>query len=478
MKRGAMKPSGFSDRARPTGATGVSTEKTAPLSKTAPQSRPEKLVLRWIYPRTLVDTVLEGSVKLGRDPSKNQVVLDGASTSREHAIVAKSGCAAVVRELGGQNGVFCNAAQVEREAPLVAGSVLRLGGWLAVVMSTAGERVRFCELAPRLFGSETLSAVLELARQFATSELSLLIQGETGAGKELLAAHIHRASGREPFVPVNCGALVESLVEAELFGHERGAFTGAVGARQGLIRKAHGGTLFLDEIADLPVLSQAKLLRAIQEKRVTAVGSSSSIDVDFRVISATHADLSSRVTTGAFRQDLFARLQGAVLHLPSLRERREDILPLFVHFCLEQGMARMPALSVRFVEALSVYSWPMNVRQLKVAAERMVVLHAGRKAWRRRHLLEAHPEMAPEIAAAEAGAPRPDPRVLEPAEETSAPEAARLPRDKASVIRALELAAGNVTQASVRLNVSKQTMYRDMGHYHIDPEVFRPAKPK
>lgn len=436
------------------------------------------MVLRWLYPRASIDTVIEGSVKLGRDPSKNQVVLDGASTSREHATVVKSGCAAVVRESGAQNGVFCNGAQVKRETPLVAGSVLRLGGWLAVVMSKAGEQVGFCELAPGLFGSETLNDVLELARKFATSELSLLIQGETGAGKELLADHIHRASGRAPFVPVNCGALVESLVEAELFGHERGAFTGAFGARQGLIRKAHGGTLFLDEIADLPVLAQAKLLRAIQEKQVTAVGSSSSLDVDFRVISATHADLSSRVTQGVFRQDLFARLQGAVLQLPSLRARREDILPLFVHFCLDQGMARMPELSVRFVEALCVYSWPMNVRQLKVAAERMVALHAAREAWRRRHLLEAHPEMVPEIEAAEAGAPPPEPRVAEPAEATSAHEQTPLPRDKASVIRALELAAGNVTQASVRLKVSKQTMYRDMGLHQIDPEEFRPAKRK
>jgi len=211
--------------------------------------------------------------------------------------------------------------------------------------------------------------LLRRIEQVAHSMASILIQGESGTGKELVARHLHELSGREgPFVAVNCGAFSENLVEAELFGHESDAFTGAKRARPGWFEAANGGTLFLDEIGDLPLSMQVKLLRVLQEREVVRIGSRTAIPVDVRLITATNVDLDKAVASGHFRVDLFYRVNVASLQIPPLRERIGDIEPLVRHFAQiyseRQGVPR-PEFTPDAIAALNRYSWPGNIRELE-----------------------------------------------------------------------------------------------------------------
>jgi two-component system response regulator AtoC len=230
--------------------------------------------------------------------------------------------------------------------------------------------------------SEALKRVVDMAHRAAPTDLTVLIQGESGTGKEVLARAIHRLSARKdgPFVPVNCAAIPEGLLESELFGHERGAFTGAVRARPGRFELAKEGTLFLDEIGDMPMSMQAKILRILQEREFERVGGTRTITADVRVIAATHRDLEAAVAQGTFRQDLFYRLQGVGIVLPPLRERVDD-LPLLATHLLEraaQRLSRQPAvLSPEALRCLWTYPWPGNVRELQHVLEGAMVLSDG-----------------------------------------------------------------------------------------------------
>lgn len=227
--------------------------------------------------------------------------------------------------------------------------------------------------------SQRMHALLAEARLVAASDASILIRGDSGSGKELLACAIHRASGRAdaPFVAVNCGAIPEQLLESELFGHVKGAFTGAVGNRPGLFQAAHGGTLFLDEIGDMPLLLQVKLLRVLQERAVRPVGADLAVPIDVRIVSATHRDLDAALADGQFREDLYYRLNVVTLSLPPLSERREDIALLANHF-LQQlaGKYHKPlnGFAPDALEALMTASWPGNVRQLNNVVEQVCAL--------------------------------------------------------------------------------------------------------
>ncbi len=221
--------------------------------------------------------------------------------------------------------------------------------------------------------------VLDQAFRIAQRELSVLISGASGTGKELLANAIHKASNRsdKPFVAINCGALPENLLESELFGHAKGAFTGAVAAHPGLFREADGGTLFLDEIGDMPMTLQVKLLRALQERQIRPVGSSKHVDIDVRIISATHKDLHKEMEEGTFREDLYYRLNVVNLKLPSLKSRSEDI-PLLARSLLQQSAQRHGVNVSQFsddaMQQLVTSSWPGNVRQLVNVVEQCVAL--------------------------------------------------------------------------------------------------------
>ncbi len=227
-----------------------------------------------------------------------------------------------------------------------------------------------------------MEALLSEARLVAGSEAGVLIRGESGTGKELLARAIHRASARQagPFVAINCAAIPEQLLESELFGHVKGAFTGAQSAHKGLFQEAAGGSLFLDEIGDLPLGLQVKLLRVLQDLEVRPVGASQSVPVDVRILSATHRDLEAAIATGEFREDLYYRLNVVSLTIPPLRERREDI-PLLIHQFLALYAGRQPhrvnGFTPEAMQMLTAYDWPGNVRQLGNVVEQCCALCAA-----------------------------------------------------------------------------------------------------
>jgi two-component system, NtrC family, response regulator AtoC len=223
--------------------------------------------------------------------------------------------------------------------------------------------------------SEAMLELRESIRRIAATEATVLVTGDSGTGKELVARSLHQLSRRSanPFVPVDCAALPESLLESELFGHEKGAFTGALSSRLGLFELAHTGTLFLDEVAELPLPLQAKLLRVLEARQLRHIGGRQFISVDVRLIAATNRDLAKAMEAGTFREDLFYRLNVIPIHVPSLRERREDIPLLALHFLLKAssgGLAKPQGFSPEAMALLEQYSWPGNVRELKNAVER------------------------------------------------------------------------------------------------------------
>ena len=232
---------------------------------------------------------------------------------------------------------------------------------------------------PHLISAEgsPLREVEQACRRIAKSDASVLLTGETGTGKEVFARLVHLSSPRAagPFIAVNCAAIPESLLESELFGHARGAFTGASGPREGRLQLANGGTLLLDEVGELPLLMQAKLLRVLQERVIEPIGSSQGVESDFRLIAATNRDLLAEVEAGRFRADLYYRLLVCPLELPPLRNRTQDIPVLFRHFLDEVGEQR--AVEEPLLRRILSYRWPGNVRELQNLAERLAVCAAG-----------------------------------------------------------------------------------------------------
>jgi len=247
------------------------------------------------------------------------------------------------------------------------------------------EEVRLREESERLiFGSEVMKDIMSMVEKVAPQDSTVLITGETGTGKELLAKEIHRRSRRKnaPFAVVNCAAIPKDLVESELFGHEKGSFTSAYRTRKGKFEIANGGTIFLDEVGTLPLESQSKLLRVLQDRTVQRVGSDRIIPVDIRVISATNLDLEEACRKGNFRSDLYYRLNVIPIHIPPLRERREDIPPLMMYFLDKfnrETKRNIEGIDQEVVDLFVNYPWPGNVRELQNVIERMVVTASGRR---------------------------------------------------------------------------------------------------
>jgi two-component system response regulator PilR (NtrC family) len=269
------------------------------------------------------------------------------------------------------------------KAAVHKGELARRGRMLAqdneLLREQLSARGRFESMVAR---SGAMHRVFELVEKVAAARTTVLITGESGVGKELVARAVHARSPRvqAPFVPVNCGAIPEGLIESELFGHAKGAFTGAQGAKQGLFQAAQEGTLFLDEIGELPLSLQVKLLRAIQERSIRPVGESADVEVDVRLVAATNRDLAAEVQAGRFREDLYYRLNVVQIRVPPLRDRREDILPLADHFlrrfAAEHGRP-VPRLSADAKRRLDEYWFPGNVRELENLIERAVALSSG-----------------------------------------------------------------------------------------------------
>ena len=314
---------------------------------------------------------------LGRESAAGVLVIDHPTVSRRHARVERDRASGSwrVRDLGSHNGTAVDGVPIGTDdvATLADGGVLRLGDVLAVLESSP-EREPSDEpdLADELPGrSAAVRALRRAIVRAASDPAPVLVLGETGTGKERVARELHRLSRRAGrLIAVNCAALSPQLVESELFGHVRGAFTGATETQAGLFRAAHGGSLFLDEVGDLPVDLQAKLLRVIQEGEIFPVGSARSVQVDVRILSATHRDLAAAASTGTFRLDLYARLALWEIRVPPLRGRRADLLGWISHLhgrwrAQRAGGPSALAFEADAAEALLLYAWPDNLRGLE-----------------------------------------------------------------------------------------------------------------
>ncbi|MGH7306017.1 MAG: sigma-54-dependent transcriptional regulator [Candidatus Rokuibacteriota bacterium] len=316
--------------------------------------------------------------------------------------------------------------------------------------------------------SPAMAKVFELVRKAARSEANILVVGESGTGKELIARAVHANSPRatQAFVPVDCASLPEPLLESELFGHEKGAFTGAVKTKRGLLEVADRGTLFLDEIGELPLTLQAKLLRALQERQLRHVGGTAQIDVDVRVVSATNRDLREAVTKGQFREELYYRVNVIAIPLPPLRERAGDLKLLAHAFLKRYGGERVTGLDDAAFQALEAYAWPGNVRELQNVIERACALADGDRITRGDlpdYLLEGSSVRGPAAGASlEAVAPRGSDSPLKDAKKRwmDVLEAAYL-RDL------LERHAGNVSAAAKTAGIDRKTFHRLINKYQI-----------
>ncbi|HEX9578562.1 MAG TPA: sigma-54 dependent transcriptional regulator [Myxococcales bacterium] len=309
--------------------------------------------------------------------------------------------------------------------------------------------------------SEGMLQVYKTAARVAATDATVLVEGESGTGKELVARAIHSASGRSagPFIAVDCGAIAEGVLESELFGHARGSFTGATGARRGLFEEAAGGTLFLDEIGDIGGRIQGQLLRVLQEGEIRRVGESSPVKVDTRVVAATNKDLAEAVKSGKFREDLFYRLNVVSIRIPPLRERREDIPLLAEHFAARHAGARGATITTQAREALIEYHWPGNVRELENAVARALALNPGGTILPEdlpdavREAQRPGPKPAtPSSPPAMAGATVPDPLLADH------PTLDELTRRYAE--RVLREQGGNKTRAAELLGIDRKTLSR------------------
>jgi len=431
-----------------------------------------------------------GTLTIGRGES-NAVRVDDPLASRAHARlhVRVEDDGMYLEDMGSINGTRVKEQALARgqKVAVTAGETIQIGGTVLIVQHRTKraplrrpDTLRDEELAaaPAAVPDAAMLRIQQLAERAAAGTINVLIMGETGVGKELLAETVHRLSPRKrgPYVCLNCAALSETLLESELFGHERGAFTGAVAAKPGLMETAHGGTLFMDEVGELPMTTQAKLLRVLETREVARLGSVKPRKIDVRFLAATNRELDAEVKRGAFRPDLFFRLNGITLTIPPLRERVSEIRRLAETFvaqiCRELGRAE-PTIPPHVLALLESYSWPGNIRELKNVMERAVLLCAD-PALATEHLPMdklgaslSSPGFAP--AGAAAGAPG-----VAAAAETSQPGLPPGPPDERQrIIDALASCAGNQSRAAKMMGMPRRTFVSRLDEYRIP----RPKKP-
>ena len=410
-----------------------------------------------------------GEVVIGRGEGC-EVQIGDTKLSRKHAVL-RIGDGVEITDLGSRNGTFIGTKRLRAESParFDEGDVVSLGS-AALVLKPWEERDTDAAspLAPdlpheRIVRGGVMRKLEPMIQKLASGDISVLVLGETGAGKEVLAHALHDASARQkrPFVSINCAAISETLLESELFGYERGAFTGATHAKEGLLEAASGGSVLLDEIGEMPLALQAKLLRVLESGEVLRVGSLKPRSIDVRFISATNKDLETEVDAGRFRRDLYFRLAGAVIELPPLRERTDEIEPLARAFaasaCSKLGK---PALGIdpTAVDFLTHYTGPGNIRELRNVVERAVLLCGGKhitlanlpcERMARRHvpidLRETEGVESPAPVIAEGGATD----------------------ERARLVTALEQCAGNQTRAAKLLGIGRRTLIVRMAKYGL-----------
>jgi transcriptional regulator with PAS, ATPase and Fis domain len=388
-------------------------------------------------------------IVIGRAPECD-IVVPHKSLSRRHVLI-RLGPPLTVQDLGSTNGTRVARLTLKGgdPAPLAVGESFHIGKLSFVVLRAARASQTADDESGLLVLDPTEEGASPLVRDVAGSGVNVLILGETGVGKEVLAETLHSLSGRKgPLMKVNCAALSPTLLESELFGHEKGAFTGAQVTKPGLLEAAEGGTAFLDEIGELPEPVQVKLLRALESREVMRVGAVKARQIDVRFASATNRDLPAEVAAGAFRSDLYYRLDGITLVIPPLRERRHQIGRLSLQFLRaahDKSHGKKPLqIAPELLQKLEAHDWPGNVRELRAALERAVLLaRGGEIGWK--HLALAKPAA---------------PRATKKADPEADPE-------RQQILDALEACAGNQTRAAKILGISRATLVNKLAIHRI-----------
>jgi two-component system response regulator AtoC len=440
-----------------------------------------------IYVRQETRTVelVPGSVTgIGRG-ADNAIRIDDPSVSRHHCCL-HVGETIEVEDLGSANGTMLvrslqagledettggathAIAQGERH-PIQIGDVLRVGQVVLVVQRKGRSSFPAAPAGatpgqPVLVDPEMRRAY-ELLRKAAATEISVLLLGETGAGKEVMAETVHRWSLRAegPFLKLNCAALTDTLLESELFGHERGAFTGAHVAKAGLLESTDGGTVFLDEIGELSPGTQAKLLRVLEERAVIRVGATKPRRIDVRFVTATNRDLAQRVQGGQFRSDLYYRISGLVIRIPPLRNRPAEIEPLARHFLREFSMRAgnpPPSMSASALGKLLAHDWPGNVRELRNVMERATLLVTGSTVEAEHVMIEDSEPGGADLFDAEFEAETAV--IASPFMESVSPE-----DERARILKALEACGGNQTRAAKMLGIARRTLINRIEQFNL-----------
>jgi DNA-binding NtrC family response regulator len=387
----------------------------------------------------------------------NSVILSDPTVSRTHAVLLETGGRYVIKDLNSTNGTYLDGVLV-KEAVLEFGRTMTLGE-TEMKLVPFQEKIEAFPSSKNVFGevygqSLAMRQIFGILEKVASTDVAIVVEGETGVGKELLARAIHENSSRAkgPFVVFDCSAIAENLIESELFGHERGAFTGATHSRRGVFELAGGGTVFIDEIGELGLDLQPKLLRVLETREVRRVGGTLTQRIDFRLIAATHRNLTKAVNEGGFREDLFYRLSVLRLRIPPMRERKDDI-PLIVQKLLlnlakEFKMVSVPAIAPETLQILNSYDWPGNIRELRNVLSRALAI-GGRDEIRPGDLLlsadtgPGHGKMDSLVG-----------RSLEEIERTA-------------IVQTLQSRQGNKTQTARALGIAYSTLYEKLKKYGI-----------
>ena len=470
----------------------------AAVGRDSEPARPWELVVHDRKQRRQFRLAGSGTLLIGR-AADCDLRLEDESVSRHHARLHLDSME--LEDLGSRNGSWCLASRPGVRWETLAdrimaegtklepgerqrfseGSLVKLGNVLSYLQrSTPAVHTIPAPAAPEKSGDLILEdpemvLLYELAARAAVTTLPVLILGETGVGKDVLAAHIHRASARRdgPLVRVNCGALSESLLESELFGHQRGAFTGAADAKPGLLELGNGGSVFFDEIGELPLRTQVKLLHVLETGEVTRVGATRAQRIDVRFIAATNRELAREVQLGSFRKDLYFRINAVCLKIAPLRSRRADIRPLvryfLARFCAKVGIAE-PELTADALSHLEQYTWPGNIRELKNAVERAPIVCAGGQLLPRHFAVEAElMSDSPVIDEYGGFGEEEAPTRVGPIESSNAPAKPQPPGNLPHelIAETLRNCGGNQTRAASVLGISRRTLINRLNEYNL-----------
>ena len=424
------------------------------------------------FPGGAVHCLIEGKMfRIGRD-SKCEIVVSDRAISRAHCHVSSSDGKLWLKDLGSSNGTWVNGEQITTTV-LKTGDVMRVGNARFMVGTVddylnlgdadsigPADTMRLSPNAIRpatdqLIGGRSLAAIRQAIVMVAQSNSSCLVLGESGTGKELVARAIHdnSAVSAKPFIACNCAAFASELMESQIFGHTKGAFTGASDDYRGVFAQAEGGTLFLDEISEMPMTLQAKLLRAVENREYQPLGCETARKADVRILSASNRDLHKEIARKRFREDLYYRLQVIEILLPPLRERKEDIEPLvqfFLERICEQMKRSVPHLEPAVFDKLRQYHWPGNVRELRNYVERLLALCPA-------SLVRAHQIKLPN------------------AEQNSGRDESGQPRlladvERQHIMQTMKVAKGNKALAAKMLGIDRMTLYRKLRNFEIEED--------